>query len=492
MAAARRPNILFLFSDQHAQRITGCYGDAVADTPHLDRLAASGVTFDNAYCPAPLCAPGRMAMLAGRWPNEIDCRTNHDTLPSDVPTFAHALGLAGYRPVLVGRMHALGPDQTHGFAERRVGDIGATWAGLPQPDLGELNPARGASGKSFAVSGAGRTSYIRYDEDVTTGACDFLSEVSERRGAGDDDPFCLMVGWFLPHHPHIALPEDYEAVRSRVPPPRVAPTEPEHPFIRSWREQTGVTAMPTDVILRARTAYYANVRFTDRMIGRILERLDALGLAEDTLVIYASDHGEQIGERGLWAKSTMYDDSAKVPLIMSWPGRLPAGERRAQIVNLLDLGATLIEAADGPDLPNGRGRSLLGIAADPASPWEDETFAEYYAGLISVDTRPTQHRMIRQGRWKLTYYHGLPPQLFDMEADPDEMRDLADSPDHGAIRDALIARVLDGWDPEAIARRMAEKEPETRMRRDWALKTRPPEPHRYPHLHASDNRLSPD
>jgi arylsulfatase A-like enzyme len=100
--------------------------------------------------------------------------------------------------------------------------------------------------------------------------------------------------------------------------------------------------------------------------------------------------------------------------------------------------------------------------------------------------------MIRQGRWKLTYYHGLPPQLFDMEADPDEMRDLADSPEHGAIRDALIARVLDGWDPEAIARRMAEKEPETRMRREWALKTRPPEPHRYPHLHASDNRLSPD
>jgi len=485
-----RPNIVFLFSDQHAQGIAGCYGDGVAETPNLDRLAAAGVLFENAYCPSPLCAPSRMATLAGRYPNDLDCRTNHETLHTDVPTFAHALVPAGYRPVLVGRMHALGPDQTHGFVERRVGDIGATWAGGGQPDLGRINPARGSSGPSFHWSGAGATSYLRFDHAVTEGALAYLDEVAARQAAGDRSPFFLMAGWFLPHHPYIAEPEDFAAFEGRVPPPRLAPAEPEHPFIRSWREQTEVVDLPDEVVIRARTAYYGNVRLIDRMVGRIMDRLEAHGLAGNTLLIYASDHGEQLGERGLWCKSTMYDQSAKVPLVMAWPGRLPAGARRGHVVNLIDLNATILEAAGADPLPNAAGRSLLGIARDPAADWPDATFSEYYAGLISLDTRPAQHRMVRSGRWKLVYYHGMPPQLFDLADDPDEMQDLAASPAHEEVRDALLARVLDGWDPDAIARRMAEKEPETRLRRQWTRLVRPAEPHRFAHLVPEDNWLA--
>lgn len=490
MHSNRGPNVVFLFSDQHAQRVAGCYGDAVADTPNLDRLARQGVTFDNAYCPSPLCVPSRMAMLAGRYPNELDCRTNHETLHTDVPTFAHAVALAGRRPVLVGRMHALGPDQTHGFVERRVGDIGATWAGGGQPDLGRLNAARGSSGPSFAWSGAGETSYLRFDHAVTDGALGYLDEVAAERAAGRDEPFFLVAGWFLPHHPYIAEADDFAFFRGRVPPPRVAPAEPEHPFIRSWREQTQVVDMPDDVTIRARTAYYANVRLIDRMIGQIVERLERHGLAEDTLVIYASDHGDQLGERGMWAKCTMYDQSTKVPLVMAWPGRLPADVRRDHVVSLIDLNATLLEATGAAPLPNGKGRSLLGIARDPASAWTGEIFSEYYAGLISLDVPPAQHRMVRSGRWKLVYYHGMPPQLFDLANDPDELHDLAGAAEHQDLRRALTARVLDGWAPEAIARRMAEKEPETRLRRQWTARIKPPEPFRYARLLPDDNRLS--
>ncbi len=489
MSSSRGPNIVFLFSDQHAQRIARCYGDPVAETPNLDRLAAAGVTFDNTYCPAPLCVPSRMSLLAGRYPNELDCRTNHETLHTDVPTFAHALGVAGYAPVLVGRMHVLGPDQTHGFAQRRVGDIGATWAGGPQPDLGAINAARGSSGPTFHWSGAGATSYLRFDQDVTAGALTYLDEVAAQRSAGDQTPFFLTAGWFLPHHPYIAEAEDYAVFEGRVPPPRLSPDEPEHPFIRSWREQTKVVDLPHDVMIRARTAYYGNVRLIDRMIGQILDRLEAHGLAENTLVIYASDHGDQIGERGLWCKNTMYEQSVKVPLVMAWPGRLPPQQRRDHVVNLMDLNATMLDAAGAEPLPGSRGRSLLGIARDPTRSWQNETFSEYYAGLISVDTKPQQHRMVRSDRWKLIYYHGMPVQLFDLADDPDERRDLARSPEHAEIREALTERVLDGWDPDAIGRRMAEKEPATRLRRKWAAIARPEEPFRYAHLHPEDNWL---
>lgn len=487
---ATRPNVVFLFSDQHAPRFAGCYGDALAQTPNIDRIAANGVTFDNAYCPSPLCVPSRMATLAGRYPNAIDCRTNHESLPSDVPTFAHALAVAGYRPVLVGRMHALGPDQTHGFVERRVGEIGATWAGGSQPDLGALNRARGGSGDAFSVSGPGDTTYHRCDRDVTEGTLAYLDEVAARRKDGDGAPFFVMAGWFLPHHPFIAEPEDFAAFAGRVPPPRLAPASPEHPFHAAWRAQTRMSAMTDAAILRARTAYYANVRFIDRMVGRIVDRLERHGLRDDTLLVYASDHGEQLGERGLWGKSTLYEQSVKVPLVISWPGALPAGERRAQVVNLIDLNATLLDAAGAEPLPNAAGRSFLPVAHDPTSPWVDETFSEFYGGLISVETSHLQHRMVRRGRFKLNYHHGAPPQLFDLENDPDETTDLAEHPAHRARKEALLARVLDGWDPDAIARRMREKEPETRLRRRWAALVRPDEPHRYPHLVPGDNWLA--
>lgn len=484
---AGRPNIVFMFTDQHAQRVAGCYGDRVADTPNLDRLAEAGVVFDNAYCPAPLCVPSRMAMMAGRYPNAIDCYGNHETLHTDIPTFAHSLGVAGYHTALVGRMHWLGPDQTHGFNERRVGEVGPTWAGGKAPELGPVAPARSSSGPSFAYSGIGYTAHHYFDVDVTRDACAWIDAV----GAKAEDPFCLMVSWFLPHQPFVAERDDFEVFRGRVPPPRLVPANAEHPHIRGWRERTRLLDIPAEVVDRVRTAYYGNVRKIDRMIGQVVERLRANGLLDNTIVVYASDHGEQLGERGLWCKSTLYDQSAKVPLVVSWPDRLPRGARRRRIVNLIDLNATLLDAASAQPLPNSQGRSFLAMAEDESRPWTDETFSEFYGGLMGVAAPPFQHRMIRTERWKLNYYHGQPSQLFDMIADPDETHDLVDDPAFREVREELTGRLLADWDPERIARRQTEKAPDIELRRAWAKATDPLEPFRYPLRKPEENWLSP-
>ncbi|HTI48440.1 MAG TPA: sulfatase-like hydrolase/transferase, partial [Casimicrobiaceae bacterium] len=169
-----RPNLLFLFSDQHTQRIAGCYGDPLGATPRLDRLASQGLAFDRAYCPSPLCVPSRMSMLSGRWPYEQECWTNDDYLRSDAPTWLHAVGAAGYRPVLAGRLHAMGPDQLHGYAERMVGDHSPNWGGVPRHDLGVLDKANDPWRESLDRAGVGQSAYQVKDIETTRAACAFL------------------------------------------------------------------------------------------------------------------------------------------------------------------------------------------------------------------------------------------------------------------------------------------------------------------------------
>ena len=242
-----RPDILFLFSDQHARSVCGAYGDTLGVSPNLDALAGSGVTFTNAYCPSPICTPSRMSLLTGRWPFEQRCWTLEDVLSSGLPTYAHALGAAGYRTISVGRMHSIGPDQHHGFSERLVGDCGPNWLGVERQKLGPLLGAQGPSGpgpnglaRSLAFSGKGQSGYEVVDDATTDTACERLAELGRARRAGDDAPFCMVAGFILPHCPFVARPEDYDLFVGRVPPPRIPPPEPgaEHPWLRKWRSES--------------------------------------------------------------------------------------------------------------------------------------------------------------------------------------------------------------------------------------------------------------
>jgi choline-sulfatase len=488
--AVRRPNLLFLFSDQHARHVAGCYGDRVAHTPALDRLAAGGVIFDSAYCPSPICVPSRMSMLTARHPSAQDCWTNDDYLASDRATWPHMMGAAGYQPKLVGRLHSMGPDQLHGYAERIVGDHSPNWAGVPRHNMGVLENANDPFRASLAAAGVGQSAYQLKDMDAAAAACAELDAIAARRTGGDTEPFCLSVGFILPHPPYVAWREDYAHFDGKVAGPRLALPRAEHPWLAWWRRDRGIADVTAGEAIRARTAYYALVMRLDRLIGDILDRLEAHGLAEDTLVIYTSDHGDQLGERGLWWKHTFYEESAAVPLILRWPGRLPAGARRAQIVNLIDATATMLDAVGAQPLPNGQGHSFLAMACDPAAPWTNETFSEYCTDAVPLWTggQAVRQRMIRSGRWKLVYYHGYRPQLFDLALDPDEMTDLAEDPTHLGTRARLEARLLAEWNPDAIAARMQARRADKDAIGAWGRRVRPADLYRW-QISPEQNRL---
>jgi len=489
--SVNRPNLLFLFSDQHAQRIAGCYGGLPDLTPNLDRLAAEGVAFDNAYCPSPLCVPSRMSMLTGRYPFEQECWTNDDYLRSDAATWLHSLGAAGYRPALAGRLHAMGPDQLHGYADRMVGDHSPNWGGVPRHDLGVLEKANDPWRESLERSGIGQSAYQVKDAETVAAACEYLRGVGRQRREGRDEPFCLTVGLLLPHPPYVAWRDDYAGFEGRVPPPaHAAPAAPTHAWEAWWRQNRAITDIDPAVALRARTAYFGLVHRVDALIGGVLQCLADEGLADDTLVVYTTDHGDQLGERGLWWKHTLYEDSVKVPLLMRWPGALPAGERRAQVADLLDVAATMVDALGGPRLPHSHGRSLLPVARDARAKWHDEVFVEHCTDKVPAWTggRETRQRMVRSGRWKLIYHHGDAPQLFDLAVDAHERRDLASDPAHAATRERLVARVLEGWDPDAVAARIRARRQDKDIIDGWARHVRPPDEFRWTLL-PEHNRL---
>ncbi|MDB2407178.1 sulfatase-like hydrolase/transferase [Jannaschia sp.] len=476
-----RPNILFILSDQHAQRAAGCYGDPSGVTPHLDRLAAEGVVFENAYCPSPICGPSRMSLMTGKQPHETGCWLNSDILNSGQPTYAHALGAAGYRAALIGRMHFIGPDQTHGFSTRLVGDHSANWPGNPTFDHEDLRGTSGPAAISVTKSGPGTNAYVVKDRDATSAAVDWLRDTGARQKGGDAMPFHLTLGFMLPHPPYVCDPDDFAEVSGRVPDPVGTADElgPDHPWLRRWREITGITEMNPEDVARARQAYWGMLYRLDQNIGAVLSALDAAGLAENTLVIYASDHGDHLGNRGLFWKHSFYDDSVKVPMVMRWPAHLPKGARRTGLVSLTDLGATMLDAAAGDW--TGGGQSLLPLAKDAAAPWVDEVVSEYCVGLNDSYSFAdvTMNRMIRCGRFKLIYYHGYPCQLFDLESDPLERVDLSEDRRYAQIRDRLLHRVLADWAPEQIKRQILVRDREAALLSAWAQQTSPQEQHRW-------------
>ena len=482
-----RPNLLYIHTDQHNPFVTGCYGDLLVATPNLDQLAADGVRFDNVYCPSPICVPSRMAMLTGRHPYQNEVWTNSHILDSGIPTLAHAMGAAGYRPVLIGRMHAVGPDQLHGYAERLVGDHSPNHIGGSSVARGVLDGTAGPERISLQRSGAGQMAYQVHDEYVTAATVDMLNQLGvQKRANGQVDPFSITVGFMLPHPPYVARRVDYERYRDRMTlPQKPAPFDTvQHPFLRAWRTHTGIEEVTEAEILRARAAYYGLVQRVDLLVGEILQALHANELAENTLIVYTSDHGDMQGEHGLWWKHVFYEESVKVPLIMTWPGVIPPGQQNKRVVSALDVNATLLDALNAPALPNAAGRSLLGLisAARPVPNWEDVAFSEYCADEYvppSIDGGKTYQRMIRQDDWKLVYYHGLPPQLFNLADDPGETVDRGQDPACQAIRQALLARLLDEWDPMAIAYKMATKRADNHVLKAWAQQTQPPDQYRW-------------
>ena len=490
------PNIVYIQSDQHSPVVMGCAGDEVVSTPNLDRLAASGARFTAAYCGSPICVPSRTALVTGRYPHETEVWTNDQILSSAVPTYAHALGAAGYDPVQIGRMHYNGADQLHGFSRRYVGDHGANHPGSPQGvDHGMLHGTAGPARVSLELSGRGQSAYEVHDEYVAASCVDLINNkgIAKRSGV-DDSPLCLSIGLMLPHQPFVARPQDYDRYERKVgmPPIPPEPLDQCHPYIRWWRERTGIESVTEGEVVRARTAYWALVDRTDQLIGDVLDALDANGFMDNTLIIYSSDHGEQVGEHGLWWKQTFYENSVRVPAIVSWPGRIPSATVIDTPIEQFDLAATMLDAAGADALPRGHGASVLPLVNNPdSSEWKDAVFSEYCMndsasgnadspnlGGADIHAMPggVQNRMVRSGDWKLVYYHGFDdPQLFNLAEDPNELTDRANDPGCSSVRNELMDRVLDRWDPDHIAERMRVLKREQDLMVQWARNVDPPD-----------------
>ena len=465
---ASKPDIVLVMTDQHAARVMGCSGDSIAKTPAIDALAAQGTLFSSCYCSSPLCVPSRMAFLTGLEAHVTGVFTNDDYLPSDIPTIAHAMAAEGYDCRLIGRMHFNGPDQHHGFGKRPIGDIGANWpAGMP-PDIGILTKGRGNRGPELEFSGAGETSYQAYDAAVAEHAERELEELIYQRKK-HDTPFFAVVSLFNPHPPFIARKRDIAPFKGQVPLPRLSRPEREHPQLDAWRTAGEVDDLSEMAIKKSREAYYALISMVDKIAGRIY---DMVADRKNTVCIYTSDHGEALGERGLWWKSTMYDESAKVPLVIRAPD-LAINETDTRVTSLMDLSRTLLGWA-GADLPGHTGRDLR-LKDD----WPNQCLVSYYGGLMNIELPLIRHRMIRSGPHKLIWFTDEEPLLFDMEADPDEQQNLADQKESHSVIARLSEVLHAGWDPVTIEREIKTKSARRQVIRKWVTTTNPAEPMRW-------------
>lgn len=473
-----RPNILLIMSDQHSPHIFGAYGNGIVRTPNLDALAANGIRFDSMYCPSPLCVPSRMSFLTGRTPTANRVWTNYHMLPSDIPTFAHALGGADYETALIGRMHFMGPDQRHGFEKRPLGSYFATpYLGAPgfgAPLFGKISPGTSGQGRmSVDVSGYGRTTYQAFDDLVTDATIAYLDE---RANEGGGRPFAAVAGFVLPHCPYFAPKDLFDYYYERIELPRFTDrereTEPE--YIRLVREKRHfVDSVPEERIRIALASYYGLIEYMDRNIGRIIDALDRSGLREDTLVIYTSDHGDHGGEHGLWSKGTYYEASVGVPFIASMPGLVNGGIASDIVCNLYDIGPTLIDFAGADPLPDTIGRSFKHALTGGTVPdWSNETYSEHLDG--GDVTMPS--RMVRRGPWKYAIYHGTAPTLFNLDTDPEELVNLAGDPAFRAIEAELAERVSEGWDPDYILAENTQSQRNVRALTKWGRAVHPRHP----------------
>ncbi|WP_193170202.1 choline-sulfatase [Nisaea nitritireducens] len=453
----KQPNILILMVDQLNGTL---FPDGPADflhAPALKALAARSARFRNSYTGSPLCAPGRAAFMSGRLPSRTGVYDNAAEFTSDIPTYAHHLRRAGYYTCLSGKMHFVGPDQLHGFEERLTTDIYPADFGWT-PDYRKPGERIDWWYHNLgSVTGAGVaeiSNQMEYDDEVAFNAEQKLYQLS--RGS-DERPWCLTVSFTHPHDPYVArrkfwdLYEDCPELEPRV---GAVPFEDQDAhsqrlYLANDYKNFDIT---TEDVRRSRQAYYANISYLDDKIATLLDTLKRCRMDEDTVVVFCSDHGDMLGERGLWFKMSFFEGSARVPMMIAGPGI--EGRTVTAPVSTIDITPTLADIA-GVDLsevaPWTDGESLKPLieGGERTSPVLIEYAAEgSYAPLISI----------RRGRFKFNHCELDPPQLFDLEADPDELTNLATDPAHAETLAAFEAEMRERWDMARFDREVRDSQ----------------------------------
>ena len=450
---SKRPNILFIIADQMIAELTSAYGHPVAQTPHLERLAEEGVRFDSAYTPFPLCAPGRACFMSGRHASEIGAWDNGAPLTCDHPTFATYLAAAGYDTVLSGKMHFIGPDQLHGFRRRLTTDIYSSDFTWVKDEWIAIKEDRGAhpeevmadrsmyNAKAYIGEGVEIDQWhgaLSYDEETHARAVEYLRAQGASKG---EQPFLLVASYHHPHEPFhppqrywdlydgadIDIPEfpdGFEAGRSQM-----------DLNLNAYHGISRYELRRPDSLRRLRRAYYGTTTYMDDKVGGLLATLEETGLADNTVVVFASDHGDMLCEREMVQKRCFYEWSARVPLIVRFPDGWQRGTKMQSPVSLLDLLPTFNDLAGYEDALPHDGSSLMRLLENGEDPERIVCSQAHEAvGMPCI--------MARQERYKYNYIHGYEPQLFDLQADPQEWTNLAADPAHADTARALEAQIL--------------------------------------------------
>lgn len=487
--AASKPNILVIMTDEHNASVVGCAGDHLALTPNLDALAAQGVVFNTHYCASPICVPSRQSFTTGKYVSRHNVWGNTVGVPEGTPSLPRLLNAAGYESFLDGKMHYKG-GMTHGFQvfDERTGEVRTPKEGAlryndkpsdettgrtdeprvrPRNRLlaGEFRDNGAEIGKEFNPIGVATDLDSSVDVARRNTAIGFL-----RERPADAKPFFLVVGFSAPHYPLVAPAEYLEHFKDKIAPPEIPPgylaaLPLNYKHLRSDRK---LERVPPETVKLAREAYYARVEWIDHQIGQVLDTLKASPFADNTVVIYTADHGENLGEHGLWWKNCMYDTAARVPLIVSWPGRWAGGQHRPGACGSVDLVQTITELAGAKPPADWNGSSLVSWLDNPSFSWKDLAVSEFYSAYIASGMA-----MIRQADWKYVYHcradenHGPERELYNLNNDPKELRNLSCDPQHqdrlAAMHAALVKEL--GEDPEqSEARWRAGATPEAPQR----------------------------
>ncbi|MEM7799564.1 MAG: choline-sulfatase [Chloroflexota bacterium] len=453
------PNILLVMADQLAPHFTGTYGHPVVKTPHMDALAARGTRFDAAYCNSPLCAPSRASFMTGQHLTDIGAYDNAADFPSSIPTFAHYLKQMGYRTCLSGKMHFVGPDQLHGFEERVTTDVyPADFGWVPDwENHAERIDRWYHNMDSVTEAGVVATSFQHdFDDEVAFFARRKILDYAREPAL----PFCLVASFTHPHDPFVARQpfwDLYDPAEIDMP-KHSFPREEQDPF--SQRLMDGIKAsrveLTEEAIRSSRHAYYANVSYVDEMLGNLIKTLEETQLLDNTVVIVTADHGELLGERGLWYKMSFFEQAVRVPLIMAGPDIAQGTAKNA--CSLIDLLPTMVDIAGSTGVKKpefglpAAGRSLMTLARGENDPM-DEAISIYCAEMT-----PYPVFMLRRQAYKFIYCQVDPPQLFNLEDDPDELHNLADKPSHTALVSAFLRKVYERWDSEEIRHQVLQSQ----------------------------------
>ncbi len=425
-------NILFLMTDEHRPDVTGYEGNDVIRTPNLDRLAETGVVFRNAYTPSPVCVPARQCMAVGQLPKTCGVEVYGQDLPPFAPTFPRQFSRYAYRTAVSGKLHHMGPDQMQGWQVRINGDtsVADQYIEREKPlDFGGVRSVKWSDAKETLRAGIGRGPCQVKDESTIDGTLDFiqshfLDPYYDRQMP--QVPLLLKVSLIQPHYPYFIDADRFNYYLNRVEPYLEDPII-DHPSNSEHRVRVGEDALPRD-IQRATAAYYGMIDNVDSMFGQVMDALEQAGQdLDDWCIIYTSDHGEMLGEHGIWEKKSFYEASARVPLIIRWPKRFQGGRVVDENVNLCDLFATLCDLAGIPTPDGLDSRSLVPLLEGDSSNWDDESVSQLFGSRV----------MIKRGALKYQYYgEDMPELLFDLDADPSENTDYLDDP---AYADAVAA-----------------------------------------------------